>query len=189
MQRGRVCFVKNIILIGYMGCGKSTVGQCLAKMLDFTFVDADAFIETQQQRTISDIFAIEGEEKFRQLETDLLKQLVKEGREQLVIATGGGMPLRNENRELLSKLGMVVYLKASPETIYDRVKNDTQRPLLQCDNPFAKIQEMIVQRAPVYQETAEHIVMVDTLAQEVVAEHILGIFQDNISKSRQRNGY
>lgn len=65
-----MCFVKNIILIGYMGCGKSTVGQCLAKMLDFTFVDTDAFIETQQQRTISDIFAIEGEEKFRQLETD-----------------------------------------------------------------------------------------------------------------------
>lgn len=141
MQRGRVCFVKNIILIGYMGCGKSTVGQCLAKMLDFTFVDTDAFIETQQQRTISDIFAIEGEEKFRQLETDLLKQLVKEGREQLVIATGGGMPLRSENRELLSKLGMVVYLKVSPETIYDRVKNDTQRPLLQCDNPLQKFRK------------------------------------------------
>ena len=100
----------NIILIGYMGCGKTTVGKNLARITGYTFTDTDEMIEKEQVRTISEIFATDGEEAFRKMETKLLEQLIQEQIIQLVISTGGGMPLREKNRKLLAELGTVIYL-------------------------------------------------------------------------------
>ena len=105
--------MENIILTGYMGSGKTTVGKNVAKLKAYTFLDTDEMIVQQQRRSINEIFATEGEQAFRDMETALLRQLIDEKRERIVLSTGGGMPLRAENRQLLSKLGKVVYLKAS----------------------------------------------------------------------------
>lgn len=165
--------MENIILIGYMGSGKTTVGRNIAKLRDYTFVDTDEMIVEQQQRSINEIFATDGEQVFRDMETELLRQLIDEKREHLVISTGGGMPLRAENRRLLSELGKVVYLKASPKTIYNRIKGDTTRPLLKCENPMKRIEEMIAKREPVYQEGALIIVAADELKQSEAALEII----------------
>lgn len=168
--------MKNFVLIGYMGSGKTTVGQKLAVLKGFTFVDTDEMIVKQQKKSINEIFASQGEEAFRQMETELLRQLIADGSENRVIATGGGMPIKEENRPLLSALGTVVYLKATPTTIYNRIKYDKNRPLLQCENPRAKICEMIDQRNPIYEAVASMIVNVGgeshlKVAKEILARH------------------
>ena len=163
----------NIILIGYMGCGKTTVGKKHAKMLEYEFVDTDEAIEQQQGRTISDIFAQDGEKTFRNMETDYLKNLIREKADRQVISTGGGMSIREENQELLKQLGLGVYLRVKPQTVYERVKGDTKRPLLQCDDPFTKIKNMLEERGPVYKSTAHHIIDVDELRQQEIAEKIM----------------
>jgi shikimate kinase len=163
----------NIILVGYMGSGKSTVGKSLAMIKEYSFVDTDGLIEEKENRTINDIFAKEGEESFRNMETKLLKELLAKKSEKLVVSTGGGMPLREENRRLLKQLGTVVYLKTLPETIYDRLKGDTTRPLLQCENPQKKIEDMIAYRGPIYEESACIVVEVDKLTASEVASEII----------------
>lgn len=165
--------MENIILIGYMGSGKTTVGKIAAERKNYTFVDTDEMIVEQQHRSISEIFAADGERVFRDMETALLRQLIAEKREHLVISTGGGMPLRTENQQLLARLGKVVYLKASPATIYNRIKGDTTRPLLQCENPLERIEKMIVERSPLYEAGAMFIVEVDELSQSEAASEIL----------------
>lgn len=165
--------MENIILIGYMGSGKTTVGKIAAERKNYTFVDTDEMIVEQQHRSISEIFATDGEQAFRDMETALLGQLIAEKREHLVISTGGGMPLRAENRQLLARLGKVVYLKASPATIYNRIKGDTTRPLLQCENPLERIEEMIAERSPLYEDGAMFTVEVDELGQSEAASEIL----------------
>lgn len=150
----------NYILIGYMGCGKSTIGKKLSEILNIKLVDTDAWIEERQGMTVSEIFATKGEPFFRDLETGTLQELLEE-KESMVISVGGGLPLREENRRLLQQLGQVIYLKAQPETIYNRVKGDTTRPLLQTENPMGKIREMLGQREEKYQTAADKIVMVD----------------------------
>lgn len=167
--------MENIILIGYMGSGKTTVGRRVAKLKDYVFVDTDEMIVEQHNRSISEIFATDGEQAFRDLETALLRQLIAEKKEHQVISTGGGMPLRAENRQLLVQLGKVVYLKARPETIYNRIKEDTTRPLLQCENPLKRIAEMIAGRSPIYEVGAMFIVEVDGLSQSEAASGILAI--------------
>lgn len=161
----------NIILIGYMGAGKSTVGKKLAKVRAYEFIDTDQWIEKQENRSIPEIFAKEGEEYFRCLETECIRRLLKEEKGK-VISVGGGLPVREENRELLKQLGTVIYLKATPETIYERVKEDTNRPLLQTENPKERIRTMMEEREPFYQQ-ASHIVLsveeksVDQLISEI----------------------
>jgi len=162
----------NIILVGYMGCGKSTVGKNLAKITGYDFIDTDEIIEKNQGKTISEIFAESGEEAFRQMETELLKAFLDDKKDKFVISTGGGMPVKDINRKLLEKLGTVVYLKADPETIYEHVKNDTKRPLLQCDNPQQRIRDMIQIRNPIYQSSADIIINVDNLKQSEIAERL-----------------
>lgn len=164
--------MKNIILVGYMGCGKTTVGKNLARICEMAFLDTDELIEEQQGRTISEIFATDGEAFFRDMETQALKEMLERKKEGFVISTGGGMPVREENRELLKQLGKVFYLKAEPETIYERVKGDTKRPLLQCENPLNRIQEMLAQREPAYEETSHHVITVDERRQQELAEYI-----------------
>lgn len=144
----------NVILIGFMGSGKTTVGLRLSYRLRRAVIDTDKEIEKEEKRTISEMFATDGEEYFRDRETAFLRKL-SEGTGSRIISVGGGLPLREENRKLLRKLGQVFYLKASAETIYERVKHDTTRPLLQGDNPQEKIRSLLALRDSSYAEAAD----------------------------------
>lgn len=149
----------NIVFIGFMGSGKTTVGRELAKRLKMNFLDTDAYIEECAGKSISDIFAEDGEEAFRKLETEVLEHL-RDTVTNTVFSTGGGMPLRKENARLLKEIGKVYYLMAANSVIFDRVKKNTDRPLLQGDNPFDRICELMKQRRPLYEMAAD--VWIDT---------------------------
>lgn len=161
----------NVILIGYMGCGKSSVGVKLSYRLKQPFLDTDKMIENRAGKMISEIFDEEGEAYFRNLETETITELLNQ-KHWYIISTGGGLPMRSENREVLKKLGKVIYLRTKPETIYNRLKGDTTRPLLRGDDPLGKITEMISQRGPVYEEAADEIIDVDKLSFEQILSKI-----------------
>lgn len=150
----------NIILTGFMGCGKSSIGIHLSYRLRQAVLDTDKKIARDQGMPIQEIFEKYGEEGFRRMEYELLEKLKREARN-LIISTGGGLPLREENRRLLKEIGTVVYLRAKPETIYMRVKKDTARPLLRCEDRFGKICELLKERSPLYEAGADVIVDVD----------------------------
>lgn len=162
----------NIILIGFMGSGKSTVGLELARQLDFSFCDTDALIEEKEQTSISNIFAAKGEEYFRELETALLQELL-EGREQRVIATGGGLPLREKNAALLKELGLAIYLKVTKDTVLKRLEGDTTRPLLAGEQVEEKIEKLLAYREPLYEIAAHIPVRTDEKSVEEIAEEII----------------
>ena len=151
---------KNIVLVGFMGSGKTSMGIKLSYKYRMPVEDTDKLIERAEGRSIKEIFATEGEEYFRQRETALLKSLLakKAGK---IYSVGGGTPIRPENRELLKQLGTVVYLRVTPETVYERVKNDTSRPLLQCEDPKGRIRELLEQRREAYESCADVIVDMD----------------------------
>jgi len=150
----------NVILIGFMGSGKSTTGISLSYKLQRTLADTDKMIEKQEGRPISEIFATKGEAYFRKKETELLRELKKSDTRQ-IFSVGGGTPLRRENRELLRELGTVVYLKVSPEAAWERLKGDTTRPLLQGENPREKIEALLKERESLYREAADIVVSTD----------------------------
>lgn len=150
----------NIILIGFMGSGKSTVGIKLSYRLRRAMEDTDKLIEKEEGRTISEIFDTDGEAYFRDLETQCLKKLIKTANHQ-IISVGGGLPVREENHALLKQLGSVIYLRAEAETIYARVKHDTTRPLLQCENPLERIRKMMGERSAIYEKAADIVIDVD----------------------------
>ncbi len=150
----------NVILIGFMGCGKSTVGLRLSYRLRRTIIDTDREIEKEEHRTISEIFAADGEAYFRDRETAILRKLRQSANNQ-IISVGGGLPVRKENRALLHELGQVFYLRAEGGTIYERVKDDKTRPLLQVDDPLKKIETLIEERDPCYRESADVVITVD----------------------------
>ena len=161
----------NIILIGFMGCGKSSVGIRLSYQLRRTMIDTDKWIEQRQKKTISQIFQESGEEAFRQMETECLKELIRTADRQ-IISVGGGLPMREENHELLKELGRVFYLKVTPETVYERVKNDTTRPLLQVEDPMERIRTLMEKRAPVYEACADVILEASDLTLEEITQKI-----------------
>lgn len=163
--------MNNIILIGFMGCGKSSIGVRLSYGCKLTMVDTDAEIERQQGCSISELFASKGEAYFRQLETECLNKLLQD-KERHIISTGGGLPLRKENQELLSQLGTVVYLRVKPETVVERLKGDKSRPLLQGDNPQEKVRKLLSERKETYERLADIIVDVDQLSFEQIVEQI-----------------
>ncbi len=162
---------RNIILEGFMGCGKSTVGIRLSYKMFMTVVDTDKLIEREQGLTITGLFAQKGEEAFRQMETVCLRKLLNEGGAR-IISLGGGIPVREENRAILKQLGMVVYLRVRPETVYERVKNDTERPLLQCENPLQRIREMMSARKEAYEAAADLIIDTDDMSFEEILDKI-----------------
>ena len=164
---------RNIILEGFMGSGKTTVSKLLADKLDLDLMDTDVAIEESEGRTISDIFRMDGEEAFRQMETDLLETVVGDHWRDMVISLGGGLPMREENRKLLEQAGKVVYLKATPETIYERTKGNTTRPLLQTEDPLARIKEMLAERSDKYDAAAELIVDTDGKTPEEIVDEII----------------
>ena len=161
----------NVVLIGFMGSGKSTMGIRLSYQLRYVLEDTDKLIEARAGKTISEIFAQEGEEAFRQMETEILEKLV-EKRGQRVYSVGGGTPVRAVNRPLLKKLGTVVYLRTRPETIYERLKDDTTRPLLQGEDPLGKIRRLMAEREEAYMETADMVLDVDEMTADQVVERI-----------------
>ena len=150
----------NVILIGFMGCGKTTVGIRLSYRMRRIFEDTDKLIEKRQKREIKEIFAEEGEEFFRDLETEMLSELDRTVSDR-IISVGGGVPVREENQRLLKQLGQVIYLKAAPDTIYERLKGDSTRPLLQTENPLQKIRDMLIDREEKYLAAAEKVISVD----------------------------
>lgn len=167
---------KNIVLIGFMGSGKTSVGLKLSYRLRMPVEDTDKLIEKRQGVTVSEIFANEGEEAFRRMETALLEELSQRPYER-ILSVGGGTPVREENRILLKKCGTVIYLRAKAETIYGRLKGDTTRPLLQCENPLERIRELLAARNDAYEMSADVVVDVDGLSIEEILERIVGVLQ------------
>lgn len=152
---------QNIILIGFMGSGKSSVGKRLARRLNYHFEDTDQMIEMKAGCTINHIFERKGEAYFRELETAILEE-IKSFTTQTVIATGGGMPVAKHNRERLKEIGHVVYLKASKETIVKRLSGDKTRPKLRGDNLSGKVDQLLTIREPIYEEAAHQVVETDS---------------------------
>ncbi len=155
---------KNIILTGFMGVGKTSVGTRLAKDLGYRFVDTDSLIEADQRTTITDIFAKFGEPYFRDVETKIIREVM--GRENQVVSTGGGAVIRDENRIAFKKTGFVVCLTARPEVVFERIKHETHRPLLQTPDPMAKIKELLDTREKFY---AQADAVIDTSEKSVDA--------------------
>lgn len=147
---------KNIILCGFMGSGKTTVGRRIAQKARMEFVDLDQYIEARQERSIPDIFAQDGEESFRRMETEAAKELA--GRRGLVIAAGGGTLLRAQNVQIFRNSGVTVLLDTPIWLIQERLKNDTGRPLLQKPNRRQLIANLYRQRLPAYCTAADLIV-------------------------------
>ena len=149
---------KNIYLVGLMGVGKSTVGKKLASRLGVSFIDCDQELERRNGVTVSTIFDIEGESGFRARETRLLKELAE--KEIGVIATGGGVVTQAENRALLKRSGRVIYLNATVDLLWSRLRYCRNRPLLQTENPRQKLQQLHQQRDPLYREVADVVINV-----------------------------
>jgi len=147
----------NLILVGLMGSGKTTLGRALAKHFGKSFVDSDEEIIKRTGVTIPHIFDIEGEDGFRQRETTVINELVE--RNNIVMATGGGAVLNEQNRDKLKANGIIIYLKANVNDLWHRTRHDRNRPLLQTKDPHAKLTELFNQRDPIYQQVADIIVM------------------------------
>ena len=146
----------NIFLVGLMGAGKTTIGKLLAKRLKKTFIDTDHEIEHRTGVRIPLIFELEGEAGFRERESALIRELTQ--RQDIVLATGGGAVLRKENRDALMQNGTVVYLNAKIEDLWQRTQHDKNRPLLQTQDPKAKLTELFIQRDPLYREIADMVI-------------------------------
>jgi shikimate kinase len=162
---------ENIYLIGLMGAGKTTIGRSVARALKLPFYDSDKAIEESTGVDIPTIFEFEGEEGFRDREQKMLQQLTK--MQGIVLATGGGAVLREENRRLLKDNGFIVYLQCSVDRILERTRRDSQRPLLDTDNPRERIETLFKQREPLYLSCADYKIDTGVLQSKVVVNHIL----------------
>jgi len=149
--------MKNIVLTGFMGTGKTEVGKELSRLLDMKLIDVDTEIEKSRKLTINDIFKKFGEPRFREIETEMIKNLSE--KKNIIISTGGGAVLKQENTDALRKNGVIVCLTASPETILRRTSRNSDRPLLQVEDPLKKIKELLNFRTPFYEKAD---IMIDT---------------------------
>lgn len=147
---------QNIYLVGLMGAGKTTIGRGLAKKFGWRFIDSDHEIEARTGVSIPTIFEIEGEEGFRRREAQVIEELSKLSN--IVMATGGGVVLAPMNRECLKRNGVVVFLDVPPVQLYERTRNDRNRPLLQVADPLARLKSLHAERTPYYREVADIII-------------------------------
>lgn len=162
----------NIVLVGPMGAGKSTIGRLLATELGLPFFDSDREIEGRTGANIPWIFDVEGEEGFRRRETDTIIELLQdEG--PIVLATGGGAIMRPENRQVISQRSTVIYLHTTIDQQLQRTAKDKNRPLLQNDNPRAVLENLFAVRDPLYRETADLIIKTDRQAPKSVVRVII----------------
>jgi shikimate kinase len=188
----------NIVLLGFMGCGKTTIAELLAKSTNREWIDTDTLIEQREQCSIDQIFAEKGEAYFRRLETDILKECISRQQEDgsnchvdnnsdskgdagahivrsAIYSLGGGTPMTQGNVVYIRQLGTVFYLRLNGHTLYERLKGDTTRPLLQTSDPAAKIQELLAIRDPVYRDVADYVIHAAASPQKVaeaILEHI-----------------
>ena len=162
---------ENIVFIGFMGSGKSTVGKIVARKLRFQFFDTDRIVEERARMSIPEIFERHGEPQFRERETAVLESLL--GVRRHVFATGGGIVTEPRNLPILRQLGLVVLLKADPEEIYKRVSRNSERPLLQVENPRERVFSMMAERQPLYEQAAQFQVDSTMLRHEEVAALII----------------
>jgi len=170
--------MKNIVLTGFMGTGKTAVGRELARLLNMHLVDVDTDIEKSEKMSINEIFEQFGEPGFRELETEMIKKLSE--RNNIVISTGGGAVVRQENVDVLKKNGVIVCLTAKPETIVRRTGNSNDRPLLQVEDPLEKIKELLNFRKPFYEKAD---IMIDTEGKTP-----LHIAEEIIEKVKEKDG-
>jgi shikimate kinase len=143
-------------LVGLMGAGKTTVGRQLAARLALPFADSDHEVERRTGVSVATVFEIEGEDGFRRRESSVIENLLSGG--PIVLATGGGAVLREENRITMKGSGLVAYIAADPRTLYERTRHDRNRPLLQVSDPLQKLRELHLQRDPLYREVATVVV-------------------------------
>lgn len=162
--------MKNIVLTGFMGTGKTVVSKIISKKLGYKLIDIDSIIEKEQNMTITDIFKHFGETKFREIESDVIKRI--SDIENAVISTGGGAVLKEENLNNLKKRGIIFCLSATPETILKRTINNNTRPLLQVENPLEKIKELLNIRRPFY-EKADFIIDTENRSPFEIADEII----------------
>ena len=161
----------SIVLIGFMGAGKSSVGRTLARMTGLPRFDTDEIVAARFGLTVSEIFETKGEEKFREAETDALRELA--GERGAIITTGGGILVQPENADLVRQLGTVVHLEADEETLFRRINRRTTRPLLRTENPRATLTELLRVRLPLYRAAAHIEVDTSFLTHDEVATKIL----------------
>jgi shikimate kinase len=161
----------HVVLIGMMGAGKTTVGRRLAARLGRPFLDSDEVIESRTGRTVAEIFAAEGEPAFRRVETEVLVDMLDDGAP-AVIAAAGGAVLDEQNRDRMRERGTVVWLRADPELLVERVRGGTHRPLLD-DDPDGTLRRLARQREPLYATTAHETVDVGGSAPDAVVEDVL----------------
>ena len=162
--------VRSVYLVGMMAVGKSTVGRQLASRLNFAFHDTDKEIEQRAGADVSWIFELEGEDGFRDREQEVIDELTR--RKGVVLATGGGAVLREENRMTMRARGTVVYLRSGVELILDRTRNDRRRPLLQVDDVRERIESLNAQRGPLYESVAHLAITVDQRPAKAIAGDI-----------------
>jgi shikimate kinase len=156
-----------------MGSGKTSIGRSLSYKLKRAFYDTDKMIEDKEGITISEIFAVKGEKYFRELETSVLRE-IREDKIPRIYSLGGGTPVSLQNQPLIKTIGTVVYLRLRPEEVWERLKGDTTRPLLQCDDPLARIQSLMKLRAPAYERCADIIIDNGSKDRDEVITEILG---------------
>jgi shikimate kinase len=162
--------MKNIVLTGFMGTGKTAVGRELARLLDMKLIDVDTEIENSKEMTINEIFKEFGEPAFREIETDMIKKVSRN--KHVIISTGGGAVLKQENMDTLRETGIIVCLMASPETILRRTGSTNDRPLLLVENPLEKIRELMDFRKPYY-EKADIVIATEDKTPLQIAEEIV----------------
>ena len=165
--------IRNIALTGFMGVGKSSVGRALAEVLHYEFIDTDEVIESNAGKTINRIFADDGEPTFRGLESQIVQQLTT--RDRVVISTGGGLAVSPDNLASLKSHALVVCLWASPEAIWERVRHQSHRPILQTIDPPARIRELLAQREPFYKQ-ADVLVNTELRSLREVVQQVLHQF-------------
>ena len=161
---------KNIVLCGFMGSGKSTIGKQLSERLGMRFIDTDIYIEQKEGMTISEIFAEKGEEYFRNLELEVCKELAN--LRATVISTGGGTLLKDANVKAIKKSGVIFLLNVSSSTVLTRLKNDNTRPLLQRDDKEKTVKMMLSQRIPLYNRAADYVIDAEESPRKVCTQII-----------------
>lgn len=161
---------KRIFLVGLMGAGKTTVGGIVSEKLKIPFIDLDSLIESKTGKSINGIFNEKGEECFREIESGLLQESVCRNPE-FVMSTGGGILLKKQNRELIQCSGISIYLKASLNTIWNRISTDTSRPLLKVDDPYSALSHLLEERSSLY-DKSDYTVVTDGLNPNEVASRI-----------------
>jgi shikimate kinase len=167
----------NVILTGFMGTGKSSIGRLLASRLAYRFCDLDAILVKQEGKSINEIFSSEGEKYFREIESAVLNSILQQTSQ--VISTGGGIVISQKNRDLMRKAGIVINLVASPETVLCRLQNDDERPLLRDSKSLEHIEKMLLEREPFYSDAD---IRIDTNGKNVedVAREILNFLERGV---------